>query len=134
MQTLSYVLMFFIGAMAGWALRNFSLKLGLALNLYSMSKIVESSCLTMLARSSEHYYQSLEMLRQAGEVTDRKGEVVSTINSLEYTHSEWKKTAIQTIYNVHPFKNLVKWYDWRTAMQELEKEKLITRRNQRNES
>lgn len=122
------ILSLIVGVMAGWAGRGLWTRLLLSVTLTNMAKQAERSCLTMLARSSEHYYHSLEMLRMSGEATDRRSEVVSTINSLEFTHSEWKKTAIQTIYNTHPFKSTVEWYDWRTAMQSVMNEKLSRRK------
>lgn len=84
----------------------------------------------MMGRASEHYYHSLKMLEDSGETTDRRNEVVSTINSLKFTHKEWQKTAIASLYEHHPFKKTVGWYDWRTAMQSLESNKL-SRRNRK---
>lgn len=122
------ILSLVIGIIAGWAGRGLWMRLLLSVTLVNMTKQAERSCLTMLARSSEHYYHSLEMLKMAGEQTEKQNEIISTINSLEFTHSEWKKTAIQTIYNTHPFKSTVQWYDWRTAMQSVADEKLSRRK------
>ena len=82
----------------------------------------------MMGRASEHYYHSLKMLEDAGEATDRRNEIISTTNSLKFTHKEWQKTAITALYESHPFKKTVAWYDWRTAMQSLESEKLSRRK------
>jgi len=117
-----------IGTMVGWAVRGLWTRLLLSATLINMTKQAERSCLTMLARASEHYHHSLTMLKIAGEESDKRNEVISVINSLEFTHSEWKKTAIQTIYNVHPFKSTIQWYDWRTAMQSVTDEKLSRRK------
>ena len=122
------VLSLFIGLLLGWAARGLWTRLLLSASLINMAKATERSCLTMLSRSSEHYYHSLAMLEIAGHTTDKKNEVISTINSLQFTHAEWKKTAVQTIYSVHPFKRTVQWYDWRTAMQSLVDEKLSRRK------
>ena len=117
-----------IGTMSGWMARGLLTRLMLFSAEIKMAKQAERSCLIMLSRASEHYYHSLAMLQMAGEKTDRKNEIISTINSLEFTHSEWKKTAVQTIYNVHPFKSTVEWYDWRTAMQSVTNENLSRRK------
>ena len=117
-----------IGTMSGWMARGLLTRLMLFGAEIKMAKQAERSCLIMLSRASEHYYHSLAMLQMAGEKTDRKNEIISTINSLEFTHSEWKKTAVQTIYNVHPFKSTVEWYDWRTAMQSVTNENLSRRK------
>lgn len=84
----------------------------------------------MLGRAAEHYYHSLKMLEDAGEASDKRNEIISTINSLKFTHSEWQKTAISSLYEHHPFKKTVRWYDWRTAMQSLESSNL-SRRNRK---
>lgn len=117
-----------IGAMTGWMARGMFTRLMLFATEINMVKKVEQSCLVMLSRASEHYHHSLAMLQMAGDKTERKSEIISTINSLEFTHAEWKKTAVQTIYNVHPFKSTVEWYDWRTAMQSVTNEKLSRRK------
>lgn len=122
------VLSLSIGTMIGWVARGAFTRLMLFSTEINMAKQAERSCLVMLSRASEHYYHSLTMLQMAGEQADRKNEIISTINSLEFTHSEWKKTAIQTIYNVHPFKSTVEWYDWRTAMQSVTNENLSRRK------
>ncbi len=83
----------------------------------------------MLGRAHEHYYHSLQMLKTAGEVTERSNEIIRTINSLEFSHQQWQKSAVQAIYEAHPFKESVKWYDWRTAMRTLEQDKLLKRRD-----
>ena len=113
----------------GWLLRGGFDRLLTTGRLIMFTKLAERNSLMMLGRASEHYYHSLHMLRDAGEVADRKNEVISTINSLEFTHKQWQKTAIQAIYEAHPFKGSVEWYDWRTAMQTLENKKSYTRRN-----
>ena len=117
-----------IGTMAGWVARGAFTRLMLFTVEIDMVKKTEQSCLVMLSRASEHYHHSLTMLKIAGEKTDKKNEIISTINSLEFTHTEWKKTAVQTIYNIHPFKSTVQWYDWRTAMQSVTEENLSRRK------
>ena len=117
-----------VGTLIGWNLRGFWNRLMLSVALINMAKTAERSCLLMLSRASEHYHHSLTMLKIAGEKTDKKNEIISTINSLEFTHTEWKKTAAQTIYNIHPFKSTVQWYDWRTAMQSVTEENLSRRK------
>ena len=81
----------------------------------------------MLGRAQEHYWHSTAMLKEAGEETDKENEMKLVLNSLKFTHDEWKKTAIEALHARHPYPTLVKWYDWRTAMQTLEQEKLNRR-------
>ena len=113
---------------AGWLLRGLFDRLLINGKLIMFTKLAERNSLMMLGRAHEHYYHSLEMLKSAGEVSDRNNEVIRTINSLEFTHKQWQKSAIQAIYEAHPFKSTVSWYDWRTAMQTLEKNKLSRRK------
>jgi len=112
----------------GWLLRGGFEGLLNTGRLITFTKLAERNSLMMLGRASEHYHHSLRMLKDAGDVADRKNEVISTINSLEFTHKQWQRTAIQAIYEAHPFKNTVDWYDWRTAMQTLEQSKILKRR------
>jgi uncharacterized protein Yka (UPF0111/DUF47 family) len=108
---------------AGWLLRGLFSRLFISGKLLMLTKNAERKCLTMLGRAHEHYHHSLAMLKTAGEATDRNNEIIRTINSLEFTHKQWQKNAVQSIYEEHPFQSSVKWYDWRTAMQTLENEK-----------
>ena len=112
----------------GWLLRGTFDRLLNIGRLITFTKLAERSSLMMLGRASEHYHHSLHMLKDAGEVADKKNEVISTINSIEFTHKQWQRTAIQALYEAHPFKNTVEWYDWRTAMRTLENNKLLKRR------
>ena len=109
---------------AGWLVRGVFNQLFIRGKLMMLAKNTERKCLTMLGRAHEHYYHSLAMLKSAGEVTERNNEIIRTINSLEFTHKQWQKNAVQAIYEQHPFQSSIKWYDWRTAMQTLESEKL----------
>ena len=121
---------FIIGAaafFAGWLIRGAINKLYISGKLIVLVNDIERKSLTMLGRAHEHYYHSLRMLKDAGEATERNNEVIRTINSLEFSHKQWQKTAVQASYEAHPFKRSVKWYDWQTAMQTLEKEKLSRR-------
>jgi len=114
---------FIIGAagfFTGWLAQAAISRLYISGKLIMLAAIAERKCLTMLGRSHEHYYQSLHMLKTAGEATDRNNEIIRTINSLEFNHKQWQKSSVQAIYEAHPFKHAVKWYDWRTAMQTLE--------------
>jgi uncharacterized protein Yka (UPF0111/DUF47 family) len=108
---------FFVGWLANAAIS----RLYISGKLIMLATIAERKSLTMIGRSHEHYHQSLHMLKTAGETTDRGNEIIRVINSLEFSHKQWQKSAVQAIYEAHPFKQGVKWYDWNTAMQTLEK-------------
>jgi len=117
-----------LGFFAGWASRALIVRLYTTGKLILLASLAERKSLMMLGRAHEHYHHSLQMLRMAGEATDRDNEIIRTINSLEFSHKQWQKSAVQAIYEAHPFKESVKWYDWQTAMQTLEQDKLSRRK------
>lgn len=127
METLYICLTF----LSGWLLRGLVDKLFILGRAVQFSRTAERSGIMMLSRASEHYYHSVQMLKTAGEKTGRDNEVIRTINSLEFTHKQWKKTAIEAIYEAHPFKAQVKWHDWDTAIGTLESDLMKKRRNVR---
>lgn len=108
---------------AGWVANGAISRLYISGKLIMLAAIAERKSLTMLGRAHEHYYQSLHMLKTAGEATERDNEIIRVINSLEFSHKQWQKSSVQAIYEAHPYKQGVKWYDWRTAMQTLEKKR-----------
>ena len=111
----------------GWGVRGLFERLFISGKLIMLATAVERDCLRMLGRAEEHYWHSTTLLREAAEKTDKKNEMKLVLNSLKFTHEEWKKSAIEALHIRHPFPNAVKWYDWRTAMQTLEQEKLDRR-------
>ena len=127
MDALHIFLIFF----GGWMLRGVFNKLFILGKTVQFSRLAERNSITMLSRASEHYYHSLEMLKMAGEKTERNNEVIRIINNLEFTHRQWQKSAIQAIYEAHPYKSGVQWHDWDTAMRYLQENKTDTRRTRK---
>ena len=83
----------------------------------------------MMGRAQEHYWHSTSLLKEAAKRAGKEEDMKIVLNSLKFTHEEWKKTAIEALATSHPFTSLIKWHDWQSAMRTLEKEKFNRNNN-----
>ena len=120
---LQYTLLFILG----WLFRGAFERLFISGKLIILVRKAESDCLKMLGRAEEHYWHSTSLLKEAAAQTGKEEDMKIVLNSLKFTHEEWKKTAIEAVGANHPFPSIIKWHDWQTAMRTVEQEKFNRR-------
>ena len=99
----------------GWFVRGGFERLFISGKLIILARKAETDCLKMLGRAEEHYWHSTGLLKEAATQTGKEEDMKIVLNSLKFTHEEWKKTAIEAVGTNHPFPSIIKWHDWRNA-------------------
>tara|TARA_R100001082_G_C4331298_1_gene145756 strand:- start:158 stop:547 length:390 start_codon:yes stop_codon:yes gene_type:complete len=108
----------------GWIVRGGFERLFISGKLIILVRDAEKGCLKMLGRAEEHYWHSTKLLKEAASRTGKEEDMKIVLNSLKFTHDEWKKTAIESVAINHPFPSIIKWHDWQSAMRMIEQEKI----------
>ena len=111
----------------GWIVRGGFERLFISGKLIILVREAEQGCLKMLGRAEEHYWHSTKLLKEAATRTGKEEDMKIVLNSLKFTHDEWKKTAIEAVATNHPFPSIIKWHDWQSAMRTLEQAKIDRR-------
>jgi len=122
-EKLDYLIIFLSFVLGILAARSFTILMTLA-QLGLMVKEVEKNCLMMFASVAESvaYIQSIKFQT----MTDLKLEenvIKRTQNIDEHNFKMWKNSAVKNLHASYPerFKDEDKYYDWKTAMDFLDK-------------
>ena len=120
---MSYLPLFLSFVLGILAARSFTILMTLG-QLGLMVKEVEKNCLMMFASVAESvaYIQSIKFQT----MTDLKLEenvIKRTQNLDEHNFKMWKNSAVKNLHSSYPerFKHQAKYYDWKTAMDFLDK-------------
>ena len=120
MEYLPLFLSFVLGILAS---RSFTILMTLG-QLGLMVKEVEKNCLMMFASVAESvaYIQSIKFQTMTDLKMD-KNTIKLTENVDEHNFKRWKRAAVTNLHESYPkmFKDSAKYYDWKTAMDFLDR-------------
>jgi len=120
---LDYLIMFLSFVAGIFAARSFTVLMTLG-HLGLMVKEVEKNCLIMLASVAESvaYIQSIKF-QTMKDLKLEENVIKRTQNIDEHNFRMWKQAAVRNLHSSYPerFKHQAKYYDWKTAMDFLDR-------------
>ena len=120
---MDYLIMFLSFVAGIFAARSFTVLMTLG-HLGLMVKEVEKNCLIMLASVAESvaYIQSIKF-QTMKDLKLEENVIKRTQNIDEHNFRMWKQAAVRNLHSSYPerFKHQAKYYDWKTAMDFLDR-------------